>query len=51
MFGFIGLKIIHSHYVYWVVYFAYTLYSNMRKLPNELAKWIFTEHLITLNLA
>ncbi len=42
------IKIIRSHYVYQLVYFA--LCSNRRKLPNELAKQVCTEHIVALYL-
>ncbi len=45
-----SIKIIRSHHIHLVVYFAYSLYSNRRKLLNELAKQVCTEHLVALNL-
>ncbi len=42
-------KIMHGHHVYQQVYFAYTIYSNRRKLRNKLAQRVCTVHIVALN--
>ncbi len=40
-----------SYHVYKLVYLAYSLYNIRRQLPKELAKYVYTEHLVALNPA